>query len=348
MNRLLLVLLLIAPLCPALAESIQLERQRGTYMVPVRINEAVNLPFVLDTGATEVAIPTDVFLTLLRTGTVSKSDFVGTGRYTLADGSEQLSDRFILHEMRVGDHVIRNVIANVVPVKGDPLLGQSFLSKLPSWTIDNDRHALILHERPGDQPQSGAETASIPPQFSLAVPPPRPAPPGHGVTTLHRFDEYSVAEVYRGSPVMPDFGGRDRQFKDYRTRIRNGITEGANFAGRYKVIQIGCGTGCSFVLVADVSTGRVYSFPHGGEYDQGLELQYQISSNLIRAWWIPNLEDIRLVYRKISCLITVFSRPWVSPKVFRAHSAIVSVVCARALADPIIRFSGYVGNGECG
>lgn len=101
--------------------------------------------------------------------------------------------------------------------------------------------------------------------------------PAHDVATpdpalagSHSFNAYPVIGTYRGPPVLPDFGGRDRQFKHSRTRIRNGIMEGANFAG-YKVVQFGCRTGCSFVVVADVSTGQVYSFPHGGEYDQGLQ-----------------------------------------------------------------------------
>jgi hypothetical protein len=99
---------------------IQLERQGGTYMVPVRINDAITLNFVLDSGAADVAIPVDVFLTLTRTGTVKKSDFIGKGTYVLADGSEQPSERFLLHELRIGDHVIRNVVANVAPSKAIP------------------------------------------------------------------------------------------------------------------------------------------------------------------------------------------------------------------------------------
>src|SRR6266446_2161352 len=113
--RSLLLLVLITPVSSAISETIQLERQHGTDMVPVRINEAITLPFVLDSGAAEVSIPTDVFLTLLRTGTIKSSDFLGKGRYVLADGSEHSSDRFMLHEVRVGDHVVRNVVANVAP-----------------------------------------------------------------------------------------------------------------------------------------------------------------------------------------------------------------------------------------
>ncbi len=116
-------------------------------MVPVLINGSITLPFVLDSGASEVAIPADVFLVLLRTHTVSQRDFIGRGVYILADGSKQTSDRFRIHELKIGNYIIRDVIANVVTVKGDPLLGQSFLSKLPGWSIDNEHHALILNGR---------------------------------------------------------------------------------------------------------------------------------------------------------------------------------------------------------
>jgi len=126
------------------AESIRLVIDHGTYLVPVLINGLITVPFVLDSGASDVSIPGDVFLVLLRTHTVSESDFVGRGAYILADGSRQASDRFIIHELKVGHHVIRDVVANVAPVKGDPLLGQSFLTQLPGWTIDNKNHALIL------------------------------------------------------------------------------------------------------------------------------------------------------------------------------------------------------------
>ena len=138
--------LLAATLQTCAAETVQLEDHYGTYMVPVHINGAVTLPFVLDTGASAVAIPEDLFSVLTRTGTVTTSDFLGTGTVQLADGSEHASRRFVLHEVQVGNHVVRNVIANVVSVRGDPLLGQSFLSKLPAWAIDNQRHTLVLND----------------------------------------------------------------------------------------------------------------------------------------------------------------------------------------------------------
>src|SRR3954469_24711026 len=73
---------------------VNLEKQDGTYKVPVLINRAITLKFVLDSGASDVFIPADVFLTLLRTGTVSRSDFLDTQTYSLADGSELKGARF--------------------------------------------------------------------------------------------------------------------------------------------------------------------------------------------------------------------------------------------------------------
>ena len=84
-------------------------------------------------------------LTLIRTGTLSEADFLGEGSYVHASGATFRSPRFNIREMRVGGYVVRNVAASVGPaVSSDALLGQSFLSKLPSWMLDNRRHVLIL------------------------------------------------------------------------------------------------------------------------------------------------------------------------------------------------------------
>ena len=71
------------------------------------------------------------------------------------------------------------------------------------------------------------------------------------------FDQFRTS-IYKGPTRLPDFRGRDRQFADYRTRIRDGLKAGPNFADHYTVIQFGCGTGCSCVYVADNRTGKVF------------------------------------------------------------------------------------------
>jgi hypothetical protein len=144
------------------AETIPLEKDGGNYLVPVLINSALTLKFVLDTGASDVAIPGDVVSTLIRTGTVATVDFVGTGIYVLADGSKLPSARFVVRELKVGDHVVRNVTASVAPVKGALLLGQSFLSKLPPWSIDYQKNALDIRSDAGTSQAQGALPSQAP------------------------------------------------------------------------------------------------------------------------------------------------------------------------------------------
>jgi hypothetical protein len=128
-----------------LQDEVQLTLHNGVFAVPVIINGAIIIPFVLDSGAADVQLPAEVVLTLIRTGTLSEQDFIGASSYVLANGTTLRSPRFGIREMRVGGHVVRSVAASVGPaVSSDALLGQSFLSKLPSWTLDNKRHVLIL------------------------------------------------------------------------------------------------------------------------------------------------------------------------------------------------------------
>jgi clan AA aspartic protease (TIGR02281 family) len=130
----------------AQAESIPLIREHGTFVVPVVINDKMTLNFTIDSGASDVSIPADVFSTLTRTGTVTNSDFLDKQTYELADGSQQTSQRFRIRSLRIGSLELRGVIASVAPSAGTLLLGQSFLSRLKSWSIDNDRQLLVFNE----------------------------------------------------------------------------------------------------------------------------------------------------------------------------------------------------------
>jgi len=91
--------------------------------------------------------------------------------------------------------------------------------------------------------------------------------------------------VYQGRIVYPDFAGRDRAFSMFKTRIINEMRTGPNFAGRYAMVELGCGTSCRFVLIADVATGKVSRFPYGGEEYYGLWLTYNVKSPYVEAQW---------------------------------------------------------------
>lgn len=116
----------------------------GTYSVPVTINDLLPLKFVLDSGASDVSIPADVVLTLIRTGTLKETDFIGSQTYRLADGSTIESKQFKIRSMTVGGRRVTDVTGSVADVEGSLLLGQSFLQKFKSWSIDNNQHKLFL------------------------------------------------------------------------------------------------------------------------------------------------------------------------------------------------------------
>jgi clan AA aspartic protease (TIGR02281 family) len=136
----------------AYPESISLVRENGTLQVPVVINGKTSLNFTIDSGATDVSIPANIFFSLTRAGIVSPQDFLDKRAYTLADGSTELSQRFRIRSLRVGDLELRDVIASVMPSAGSLLLGQSFLSRLKSWSIDNERHELLITPSASSQP----------------------------------------------------------------------------------------------------------------------------------------------------------------------------------------------------
>jgi predicted aspartyl protease len=116
----------------------------GVYHVPVLINDALRLNFIVDSGASNVCIPADVALTLMRTGTIKQTDFIGVEKSRLANGSIVSSRTFIIRSLKVGDRTVTNVRANITNVAGSLLLGQSFLNKFRSWSQDNSTHELVL------------------------------------------------------------------------------------------------------------------------------------------------------------------------------------------------------------
>jgi len=97
--------------------------------------------------------------------------------------------------------------------------------------------------------------------------------------------DYSVSEIYKGRIIYPDFNKRDRGARAYRTRIREGMKEGVNYAGYYSFIEVGCGTDCRFAFVANNTTGEVFNFPLGGEENMHLTIDYWIDSSLVIATW---------------------------------------------------------------
>jgi hypothetical protein len=62
--------------------------------------------------------------------------------------------------------------------------------------------------------------------------------------------------MYAGrlSPLRDEENAEARK---YKTAIAEGLKEGVNFAGKYTLVTVGCGTGCQTHYVVDRETGKV-------------------------------------------------------------------------------------------
>jgi len=116
----------------------------GTLTAPVVVNNAIRLNFLVDSGASDVSIPADVFSTLVRTNTVTQTDVTGFRNYTNADGESFRSQTFVIRSLKIGNVEVLSVHAKEAPANAPLLLGQSFLKRFKSWSIDNSTQELIL------------------------------------------------------------------------------------------------------------------------------------------------------------------------------------------------------------
>jgi clan AA aspartic protease (TIGR02281 family) len=126
------------------AGEIPITNQGGVYVVPIKINNAIVLEGIIDSGAAEVNLPADVVLTLIRANTISTSDFLDDETYVLADGSKVPSKRLKLRQIKIGDVELKDVSASVGDVRGSILIGQSLLERFSEWAFDNKKHVLRI------------------------------------------------------------------------------------------------------------------------------------------------------------------------------------------------------------
>lgn len=127
------------------SESITLAvRSGGVYDVPIGIGKHCCFPFMLDTGASDVIVSPEIFRAMVGEGYIRRSDMQGSQVYITANGTQMRAYTFRMPPMRLGNYVVHGALASVSPDMSlsRMLLGQSFLSKLPPWSIDYRTHTL--------------------------------------------------------------------------------------------------------------------------------------------------------------------------------------------------------------
>lgn len=85
--------------------------------------------------------------------------------------------------------------------------------------------------------------------------------PLYGNVSLPRFEDYPAIPGPSKLPAMPIFNDQDDLETDLRFRqdVTTAALDGPNFAGKFTVAKISCGTGCVYIAVVNEETGRVFS-----------------------------------------------------------------------------------------
>ena len=116
----------------------------GTYNLTCEVNDLA-MSFTLDTGCSDVSLSSVESQFMLKNGYLTEKDLKGKSYYINATGERHESQIVILREIKLGDFVLKNVRASIVPNQKAPLLlGQNVLNKFGTMEIDNDRKLLIL------------------------------------------------------------------------------------------------------------------------------------------------------------------------------------------------------------
>jgi len=125
-----------------------IKRPSGVFEIPVDINGVLKINFILDSGASEVSISSDIASTLIKSRTIKEEDFIGSAVYTFADGSTSRSKRFIIRELKIGNHTLKNITASISSSINAPMLiGQNVLNELGKVTIDYKTNTLFIKKK---------------------------------------------------------------------------------------------------------------------------------------------------------------------------------------------------------
>jgi clan AA aspartic protease (TIGR02281 family) len=136
---------LAAPADASAPHAVRMEPYNGAFVIPVILNNVLSGKFIVDSGSADVSIPADVAAKLKQLGALTDTDFLGQKLYMMADGSKVPSDIYRIASLTIDGMVMQNVTVRIAAERSELLLGQSFLSRLKSWSVDNTRLVMMFN-----------------------------------------------------------------------------------------------------------------------------------------------------------------------------------------------------------
>jgi clan AA aspartic protease (TIGR02281 family) len=125
---------------------IQLEKMGGVYYLEVTIS-GKRQKYILDSGASEVAISESMEKYLHGIGALRKEDYLPNETFKLADGSSTIHRRVLLPSVGIGDITLNRVPAYITKDSSPLLFGKSALDMFAYWKIDNATNKLEVKSK---------------------------------------------------------------------------------------------------------------------------------------------------------------------------------------------------------
>lgn len=106
----------------------------------------LNYKFMLDTGASRVVINKKVLSDLLSSGIITKENYIGDSYAEVADGSIIPCQNWLVPELKIGNHTIKNNTLSVIDSENSMLLfGMDGLNKLKVVKLNLKDNEIILN-----------------------------------------------------------------------------------------------------------------------------------------------------------------------------------------------------------
>ncbi|WP_146767938.1 hypothetical protein [Mesorhizobium atlanticum] len=114
-----------------------------------------------------------------------------------------------------------------------------------------------------------------------------PEEPGAAKESTLRFEDFPAKIFQRKAAKNIQVHPNDSWARAVKPDIRKALKRGADFAGHFSVVLVGCGTACIAARMIDLRTGQLFWIPGGYQ----LDLEYYVGSRLIRVAWAEPSED---------------------------------------------------------
>lgn len=129
------------------------ETESGVKTIHLKFNEAASFNAIFDTGCSGLLISMQEAMSLVKAGTLSLSDRIGTQQSSIASGEIMENEVFNIHTVTIMDvngkaHTLNDIPATVANNPGAPVLvGNIVIDQLAkkSYTMDLSRRVIVFN-----------------------------------------------------------------------------------------------------------------------------------------------------------------------------------------------------------